>query len=1012
MPNWIRDSGGRLVKRDIPHNKELELSLNIMEATSEDHHSHHGHQDNPNEFISMKDHMHPPRMSAPSCIVPPTEQLVIRPHIVPLLPTFHGMESENPYAHIKEFEDVCNTFREGGASIDLMRLKLFPFTLKDKAKIWLNSLRPRSIRTWTDLQAEFLKKFFSTHRTNGLKRQISNFSAKENEKFYECSERYMEAINACPHHGFDTWLLVSYFYDGMSSLMKQLLETMCGGDFMSKNPEEAMDFLSYVAEVSRGWDEPHRGEVGKMKSQPSAFNAKAGMYTLNEDDDMKAKFVAMTRRLEELKLKKMHEVQAVAETQVQVKLCPICQSYEHLMEECPTIPAVKEMFRDQANVVGQFRPNNNAPYGNTYNSSWRNHPNFSWKAGAPQYQQPAQPSQQSSSLEQAIVNLSKVVGDFVGDQKSINSQLSQRVDLLNKKMDGIQNDLSQKIDNLQYSISRLANLNTVQEKGRFLSQPHQNPKGIHEVETHEGESSQVRDVKALITLRSGKKVEPPTLQPCVEEKKDEEIKKMEEMKGKKKDISEGEKDHGSTMNANPEEELIKEELMKKRTSPLFPQALHGKKGIRNASKILEVLRQVKVNIPLLDMIKQVPTYAKFLKDLCTIKRGLNANKKAFLTEQVSALIQCKSPLKYKDPGCPTISVMIGGKVVEKALLDLGASVNLLPYSIYKQLGLGELKPTSITLSLADRSVKIPRGIIEYVLVQVDNFYYPVDFVVLDTDPTVKEANSVPIILGRPFLATSNAIINCRNGLMQLTFGNMTLELNIFHMSKNQITPEEEEGPEEVCIIDTLVEEHYNQNMQDKLNESLGDLEERLSEPLDVLATLQGWRRRKEILPLFNKDEGEVTEEETSKLNLKPLLVELKYTYLEQNNQCPVVISSSLTSHQEISLLKVLKRCKKAIGWQISDLKGISPLVCTHHIYMEEEAKPIRQPQRRLNPHLQEVVRAEVLKLLQVGIIYPIFNSRWVSPTQVVPKKSWITVVQNEKREEIATRLTSGAGESL
>ncbi|RVW19941.1 hypothetical protein CK203_115154 [Vitis vinifera] len=179
------------------------------------------------------------------------------------------------------------------------------------------------------------------------------------------------------------------------------------------------------------------------------------------------------------------------------------------------------------------------------------------------------------------------------------------------------------------------------------------------------------------------------------------------------------------------------------------------------------------------MIKQVPTYAKFLKDLCTIKRGLNVNKKAFLIEQVSAIIQCKSPLKYKDPGCPTISVMIGGTVVEKALLDLGASVNLLPYSVYKQLGLGELKPTSITLSLADRSVKIPRGIIEDVLVQVDNFYYPVDFVVLDTNPIVKETNYVPIILGRPFLATSNAIINCRNGLMQLTFGNMTLELNIF-----------------------------------------------------------------------------------------------------------------------------------------------------------------------------------------------------------------------------------------
>ncbi|RVW12125.1 hypothetical protein CK203_108141 [Vitis vinifera] len=463
MPKWIRDCGGRLVKLETPHNKVLEVILNIMETTPEDQQSHHDHQDNPNEFRSMRDRMHPPRMSAPSCIVPPIEQVVIRPHIVPLLPTFHGMESENPYAHIKEFEDVCNTLREGGASIDLMRLKLFPFTLKDKAKIWLNSLRPRSIHSWTDLQVEFLKKFFPTHRTNSLKRQISNSSTKENEKFYECWERYMEAINACPHHGFDTWLLVSYFYHGMSSSMKQLLETMCGGDFMSKNPEEAMDFLSYVAEVSRGWDEPHRGEVGKMKSQPNALHAKSRMYALNEDDDMKAKFAAMTRRVEELELKKMTKVQALAETPVQVKPCSICQSYEHLVEECPSIPIAREI--------------------------WRNHPNFSWKPRAPQYQQsaqPSQPSQQASSLEQAIMNLSKVVGDFIGEQKSINSQLNQRIDSVENRMDGMQNDLSQKIDNLQYSISRLTNLNTVQEKGRFPSQPHQNPKGIHEVETHEG----------------------------------------------------------------------------------------------------------------------------------------------------------------------------------------------------------------------------------------------------------------------------------------------------------------------------------------------------------------------------------------------------------------------------------------------------------------------------------------------------------------------------------------------
>ena len=178
-----------------------------------------------------------------------------------------------------------------------------------------------------------------------------------------------------------------------------------------------------------------------MKSQSNAFNAKVGMYTLNQDIDMKAKLAAITRRLEELELKRIHEVQVVAETPMQVKPCPICQSYEHLVEECPTIPAAREMFGEQANVIGQFKPNNNASYGNTYNSSWRNHPNFSWKPRAPQYPQPTQPSQQASNLEQAIVNLSKVVGDFVGDQKSITAQLSKRIDsvenTLNKRMEGM-----------------------------------------------------------------------------------------------------------------------------------------------------------------------------------------------------------------------------------------------------------------------------------------------------------------------------------------------------------------------------------------------------------------------------------------------------------------------------------------------------------------------------------------------------------------------------------------------
>ena len=121
----------------------------------------------------------------------------------------------------------------------------------------------------------------------------------------------METISACPHHGFDTWMLVNHFYDGMSPSMKQLLETMCGGDFMSKNPDEAMDFLNYVTETSKAWDEPNPREAEKMRT---ATHQRGGIYALSDDMEIKAKLSTLTRRLEELEMRNQHEVRAIAET--------------------------------------------------------------------------------------------------------------------------------------------------------------------------------------------------------------------------------------------------------------------------------------------------------------------------------------------------------------------------------------------------------------------------------------------------------------------------------------------------------------------------------------------------------------------------------------------------------------------------------------------------------------------------------------------------------------------------
>ena len=421
----------------------------------------------------------------------------------------------------------------------------------------------------------------------------------------------------------------------------------------------------------------------------------------------------------------------------------------------------------------------------------------------------------------------------------------------------------------------------------------------------------------------------------------------------------------------------------------YPHRLRVPKKLDNHYEIYELFKQVKLNIPLLDAIKKIPSYAKFLKDLCTVKRKLGVNKEAFMTEQSTSLIRNNLPPKYKDPGSPTISIVVGNSKLGHALVDLGASVNLLPYLVYVDLGLGELEPTNITLQLADCSVKIPRGIVKNVLVQADKFYFPVDFVVLDTQPVVNQGTQFPVILGRPFLATANAIIHCRGGLMTLSFGNMTVNLNIFNVIKGM----GDEGDVcEVNMVDYVVQKYVDNFSHDdplKLcmvspswDEKVTTLESEflysLIEHHEILE-VNGWAPKFEPLPP-NEDKALPSEERPPKLELKPLPTHLKYAFLGEEETFPVIISSSLELNQENQLLEILRTHRIALGWTIADIKGISPLICTHRIHLEEDVKPSRQPQRRLNPIMKEVVKKEVLKLLDVGVIYPIADSKWVSPT--------------------------------
>ncbi|KAJ0083264.1 hypothetical protein Patl1_29973 [Pistacia atlantica] len=303
----LRDNRGRFIKR--PEIELPSLSTSNSESSPRLNHSAHPNEDlrnfnnmandnDENAVRTLKDYLQPSRTATPSCIMfPPNVQLPeFKPGMIQLLPTFHGLENANPYVHIREFEEVVATFQNGADTIDTVKLRFFPFSLKDNAKVWLYSLRPRSIGSWDEMTQAFFQKYFPAHKTNNLKRQISNFAQKESETFYQVWERYKDLLNSCPHHGFESWRVVSYFYDGLLSRERQFVETMCNGDFLHKDPDVAIDFLDDLSEKAHTWTGPNALESTRR-------NQTAGIYQLREEDNLRARLEVLTKEIEVLKTK-------------------------------------------------------------------------------------------------------------------------------------------------------------------------------------------------------------------------------------------------------------------------------------------------------------------------------------------------------------------------------------------------------------------------------------------------------------------------------------------------------------------------------------------------------------------------------------------------------------------------------------------------------------------------------------------------------------------------------------
>ncbi|KAJ9544476.1 hypothetical protein OSB04_024183 [Centaurea solstitialis] len=333
---------------------------------------------------------------------------------------------------------------------------------------------------------------------------------------------------------------------------------------------------------------------------------------------------------------------------------------------------------------------------------------------------------------------------------------------------------------------------------------------------------------------------------------------------------------------------------------------------------------------------RMPNYVNFIKELVSNKANLGTEGTAFLNAECSTIL-FDTP-KKGDPGSFTIPCYFGKSISCRALADLGASINLMTLSFYQKLGLGDLKNTRMTIQLVDWSIKYPVGIAENILVQVDMFVFPADFVILD----IKDEVKVPLILGRPFLNTVNAIILVAERQLSLGIGDDRITFSIDRAMSYYVKDSQ---------LSMKIGRSHKKEGEDEFEEIKQEDKVRVKTSL----------------------------EEPPNLELKDLPEHLEYQFLEGRNSLPIIISSLLKPDEKERLLEILKTHKKALAWKISDIPGISPSFCTHKILMEENFKPCVQKQRRLNPKMQEVVKIEVIKLLDTGIIYPISDSPWERP---------------------------------
>ncbi|KAM2087190.1 hypothetical protein ACFX1R_024647 [Malus domestica] len=663
------------------------------------------------------------------------------------------MEDRNK--HLKEFEVVCSSMTPVTVDGSILKMKAFPFSLMDKAKDWLYELAPGTVTSWESMKRAFLEKFFPTSRIILLRKKISGIQQDEGESFPTYYEGFKSLVASCPQHQMKEELLLQYFYEGLLPLERQMLDASAGGALVDKTPmaakiliaNRALNAQQYEGVGQRG---PPRQQVHEVSSTSNIQSQLANLTSL------------VSQMAEGMKIQGP-------------MVCGVCSIQGHASEKCPQL--IENGGWESTNAIGfqsQNQPRHD-PYSNTYNPGWRDHPNFKWREP-----QQAQPQGGFRQQPPGFYNKPYAPPQVQPQSAPNNSGNALNNDTLVKLLTTLTNgqeNQNKRMDQLEKQMGQISDVvGQIRDQGRLPSSTIPNPKGGFE------------SAKAIL-LRSGKEIGADSSSKTGH-KEDEKLQFEEEEAcppTAKVDTPMPQAPMAPNMSNSSNKGKNVLNSIPTNVFPLnvpFPSRFLQSKNEEEEKDVLETFRKVHVNIPLLDAIKQIPKYAKYLKKLCTTKKRVREKEVVHVSENVSAILQHKLPPKCKDPGSFTIPCVIGNTRFKSAMLDLGASINVMPYSIYASMNLGALKNDGVIIQLADRSNAYPKGVLEDVLVQVDHLIFPADFYVLEMDES-DHAPSLPILLGRPFMKTAQTKIDVAKGLVTMAFGG---DMISFKISESIETP--------------------------------------------------------------------------------------------------------------------------------------------------------------------------------------------------------------------------------